>query len=402
MPKARTPMLKSITLGDFLSYGPGICELSLEPLTVVIGPNGSGKSNLVEAFSVLRAVPRDLPLPIRKGGGVRDWLYLGPEVSESAALEVVFNQGVVESSAALRMGVRYRVEFGAEGESFVVLDERISNEEPAAGRETPYFYFGYTNGRPMLNNAGGLQRQLKRADIDQSRSILSQRRDPEIYPEVAQVGDLFNSIMIYRAWRFGPSSPARASCRADVRTDVLEEDFSNLPARLMTMLAKPDTNRRLLGYLGRLAEGYSDLRVMPEGGTLHLKLIENDRVVSAHRVSDGTLRFICLMTILLDPGQTRLVVIEEPELGLHPDALLVMRDLLIEARRYVQIVVTTHSTHLIDAMTEHADAVVVAEKDGDSTWLTRLEQSSVDTLTQGGEVGLGFAWMSGAIGGTRW
>lgn len=80
-------MLKSIVLNDFLSYGPGRQTVDLTPLNVLIGPNGSGKSNLVEALAVLRAVPRDLPLPIRQGGGVEEWIWRGGNRSEKAGIE---------------------------------------------------------------------------------------------------------------------------------------------------------------------------------------------------------------------------------------------------------------------------------------------------------------------------
>src|SRR5690606_30932885 len=118
--------------------------------------------------------------------------------------------------------VRYRVEFGSEAGGFVVLDERIENE---TGTPKPYFYFGYENGRPMLNNAGGTRRQLEQADIDRTQSILSQRRDPESYPEVAAVGDRLKEILIYRSWSFGPRAPIRLACGADVETHRLLEDF---------------------------------------------------------------------------------------------------------------------------------------------------------------------------------
>jgi predicted ATPase len=69
--------LERISLEGFLSFGADTATIELRPLNVLIGPNGAGKSNFVEALSVLRAVPRDLPLPIREGGGVRDWLWQG-------------------------------------------------------------------------------------------------------------------------------------------------------------------------------------------------------------------------------------------------------------------------------------------------------------------------------------
>lgn len=390
-------MIDRITLTDFLSFGPTSHTLELKALNVLIGPNGSGKSNLVEAFSVLRAVPRDLPLPIRLGGGIEEWLWRGDHElhADAAAIELVFRHGEV---AAPR--VRYRVQFGSEGGSFVVLDERIENEEPVKGNPKPYFYFGYENGLPMLNGAKGGKRALERAKIDRTQSILSQRRDPELYPELAATEERLKEILIYRDWSFGPRSTIRASCAADVQTDRLLEDFSNLPARLAVLKRDPKTKKRLLERLSEVAAGFSDVEVIPDGGRLQLFLTEGDRNVPAHRLSDGTLRYLCLLAILLDPGHARLVIIEEPELGLHPDVLPTLRDLMVEASERFQLVVTTHSTQLVDAMTQHAEAVVVCEKDGYTSSLTRLDPEQVAKWRELGS--LGALWLSGQIGGTRW
>ncbi|WP_428264464.1 AAA family ATPase [Haliangium sp.] len=393
-------MLSRIVLTNFLSYGPDQHSVDLEPLNMLIGPNGSGKSNLVEAISVLRAVPRDLPLPIRQGGGVDEWIWRGEAGRTEAGIEVVFRAGLV-NQAHSHQSVRYRLTFGSEAGAFVVLDERIENERPQGhGASKPYLFFGYEKGRPMINTAAGEKRQLERADIDRTQSILSQRRDPETYPEVSRVGDLLREILIYRSWSFGPDAPIRASCRADVQTDRLLEDFSNLPARLAVLKRTPEHKRRLLKLLGDLAPGYRDIEIAPEGGRLQLYLTEGERNVPAHRLSDGSLRYLALIAILLDPGPARLVVIEEPELGLHPDVLPTLRDLLVEASERFQLVVTTHSTHLVDAMTDYAGSVVVCEKHGTTSVLSRLDQDEIERWRQFGT--LGTLWMSGRLGGTRW
>ena len=391
-------MLKSIILTDFLSYGPGRHTVDLTPLNVLIGPNGSGKSNLVEAFAVLRAVPRDLPWPIRQGGGVDEWIWRGGNGRKEAGIELVFREGLVNREHE-DQSVRYSLLFGSEAGAFVVLDERIENEHPEGRQHKPFFFFGYEAGRPMIN-AAGKRRQLERADIDRTQSILSQRRDPETYPEVTAVGDLLREILIYRSWSFGPDAPIRASCRSDVQTDRLLEDFTNLPARLAALKRDPATKRRLLGMLGELATGYQDIEVIPEGGRLQLYLTEGERNVPAHRLSDGTLRYLALLAVLLGPGPSRLVVIEEPELGLHPDVFPTLRDLLVEASERFQLVVTTHSTQLVDAMTDHAGSVVVCEKQGPTSALSRLDQDEVNRWRQDGS--LGNLWMSGRLGGTRW
>lgn len=386
-------MIERLTLTDFLSFGPGAHTVDLRPLNVLIGPNASGKSNLVEAFAVLRAVPKDLPLPIRQGGGVEEWLWRGDASQRAtrAAIEVVFAEKVIAEQA-----VRYRVAFESEAGGLVVVDERIENR---TGSPKPFFYLGYEHGLPMLSNADGTKRAV-RIGIDRTQSILSQRRDPESYPEVAATGDRLKEILIYRSWSFGPQSAIRAACRADVQTDRVLEDFSNLPARLAVLKRSPATKKRLLESLSEVAPGFSDVEIIPEGGQLRLYLTEGERNVPAHRLSDGTLRFLSLLAILIDPGPASLVLIEEPELGLHPDVLPALRDLLVEASGRFQLVVTTHSTQLVDAMTEHADAVVVCEKDGGTSRLTRLQPSQIERWREFGS--LGPLWLSGRIGGTRW
>lgn len=293
--------------------------------------------------------------------------------------------------------MRYRVAFESEAGRFVVSDERIENQQ---GQPKPFFYFGYENGRPMLNNASGKKRWLERADIDRTQSILSQRRDPESYPEVATTGDRLKEILIYRAWSFGPESTIRAACAADVLTDRLLEDFSNLPVRLSVLKKSTATKKRLLELLTEVAPGFNDMEIIPEGGQLRLYLTEGERNVPAHRLSDGTLRYLALLAILLDPGPARLVIIEEPELGLHPDVLPSLRDLLVEASHRVQLIITTHSTLLVDAMTKYADAIVICEKEGNTSKLTRLVPEDVANQEDSGS--LGTQWLSGRLGGTRW
>lgn len=396
------PLLKSITLQGFLSFGPEAVTIPLAPLNVLIGPNGSGKSNLVEALSLLRAGPKDLSSPIRQGGGVKDWLWWQDGYEEGgpvARLEVLFTKGKVATLARPQPAVRYYLVFGAVGDSFIVLDERAENESPEEGGLKPHFYFGYEKGRLILN-ARHERREIQREDIDPTQSILSQLRDPLAYPEITRLADLLRRIQIFRNWQFGPDSSVRRSCRTDVRTDTLSESFDNLPARLAVLMGTPAVKRRLIELLHELAPGFDDLVVVPEGGALQLYLTEGSRSVPAHRLSDGTLRYLCLLAILLDPHPPPLVVIEEPELGLHPDVLPTLRDLMVAASEKTQLVVTTHSTQMVDAMTDFADSVLVCEKKAGPTVVSRLTQEEVERWREHG--GLGYLWMSGHLGGTRW
>ena len=123
-------------------------------------------------------------------------------------------------------------------------------------------------------------------------------------------------------------------------------------------------------------------------------------MIPASRLSDGTLRFLCLLAILCDSDPPPLICIEEPELGLHPDMLPRIADLLVAASERTQLVVTTHSDILVDAMTDHPECVVVFEKHESCTQATRLNGDELSEWLK--EYRLGQLWTRGQIGGMRW
>ena len=111
-------------------------------------------------------------------------------------------------------------------------------------------------------------------------------------------------------------------------------------------------------------------------------------------------RYLCLLAILCDPEPPPLICIEEPELGLHPDILLGLADLLKAASERTQIIVTTHSDILVDAMSETPECVVVCEKHEGKTEMKRL--SAPDLADWLKDYRLGQLWTKGHLGGTRW
>jgi predicted ATPase len=124
-------------------------------------------------------------------------------------------------------------------------------------------------------------------------------------------------------------------------------------------------------------------------------------MVSAIRMSDGTLKFLCLLAVLFHPKPAPLVCIEEPELGLHPDALRLVADVPVEASQHTQLIVTTHSEALVDALTDRPESVLVCERDFDNG--TQFKRYSRDALDEWLEhYTLGELWRKGEIGGGRW
>lgn len=386
-------LIHSILLTRFLSYGPASDAVPLHALNLIIGPNGSGKSNLLEAIDLIRSAPKDLLTPLRDGGGVQHWLWKGDNETPTATIDVVVSNP--QGSGNLR----YVLSFTEAGQRFELADERIENEHSDKGLLTPYFYYAFQGGRAALNVKGS-KRFLQREDIDLNQSILSQRRDPDQYPEVSYLGQALAKISTYREWSLGRQSPVRRPQDTALPNQYLEPDGSNLALILNRFQREPAVKARLLDALRKLYEGIDDYGVQIEGGTVQVFVQEGDRTIPAVRLSDGTLRYLCLLAILCHPRPPPLVCIEEPELGLHPDILPTVADLLKEASERCQLIVTTHSDVLVDAMTDRPEDVLVAEKDANGTVLRRLDADSLKPWLA--KYRLGELWTRGDIGGIRW
>ena len=261
------------------------------------------------------------------------------------------------------------------------------------------FTIASIRARPEVR-VGGRAKALEGELVKPNLSILAQLRDPEQYREFAHLADGYEKIRIYRDWTFGRNTVCRSPQPADMRSDRLEEDFSNLGLVLSRLRRAPKVKAAILDGLKNLYDGMSDFDIAVEGGTVQVFFTEGDFSIPATRLSDGTLRYLCLLAILCDPEPPPLICIEEPELGLHPDILPKLADLLIEASSRTQLIVTTHSDVLIDAMTNHPEAVVVCEKHEGQTEMRRLDKKQLAVWLE--KYRLGHLWTSGQLGGNRW
>jgi len=392
-------MIVDIQLRNLLSFGPDTEPLGLKNLNILIGANGSGKSNFIEALSLLRSAPSDIRAVIRRGGGVSDWIWKGDP-------EGIASIDVVTKNPLGNMPLRHVLAFRKENHAFSVVEERIENEKPYLDYEEPYFYYHYSDRNPIINvrNREGEekteQRKLKPETVDSDQSILAQRRDPDTYPEISYLANAYDNIKIYREWYFGRNAVFREPQKADMRNDRLEEDFSNLGLFLNRLRRVPKIKKLILEALSDLYEGFDDFDISIEGGAVQVFFTEGDFTIPATRLSDGTLRYLCLLAILCDPTPPPLICIEEPELGLHPDIIPKLADLLHAASERSQLIVTTHSDILVDAMTERPDAVLVCEKHNGKTSVRRLESENLEKWLK--DYRLGELWTRGTLGGTRW
>lgn len=363
-------LIHHLKAAGLLSFGPKGIDLPLLPLNVLIGPNGSGKSNFLEVLSLLRASPTKLPEPVKEMGGVREWLWKGPGSRREAQIEAVvdYPQG--------KMPIRHVLEVTEHGERFEVTDERIENVRPYEGQTDADFYYRFQGGHPTLNDFSQRSRGLRRENVKPEESILSQVRDPESYPVLHWLQEQYEQIRLYRSWTFGPLASVRREQSAQGRNDVLNDSGENLA--LVISKIRPRVKNELIESLRKLFEGIEDIHFTIDGGNVLLFLEEADgREIPATRLSDGTLRYLSLLAILLHPDPPPLVAIEEPELGLHPDIIPHIAELLTRASKRTQLVVTTHSRMLVDALTDHPESIVVCSKEAGESSLERLDAKAL-------------------------
>ena len=301
-----------------------------------------------------------------------------------------------KGAESLRHVLSFRDEQG-----FRLEDERVEDEVALKGLGGPFFYYRFEGGHPVINTRGSIGgRKLPPGAINAGLSILAQRRDPEQYPEIAYLADCYETIRIYREWAFGRNTVFREPQKTDIRSDRLEEDFSNRGLFLSRLRRTPKAKAAILEGLKDLYESVTDFEPVVEGGTVQVFFSEGDSSVPATRLSDGALRYLCLLAILCDPEPPPLICIEEPELGLHPDILPKVAALLVVASQRTQLIVTTHSDILVDATTERPEVVVVCEKHEHRTEMRRLKKEDLTKWLA--KYRLGELWTRGEIGGTRW
>jgi predicted ATPase len=305
-----------------------------------------------------------------------------------------------------KMPLRHRLWFTMVGQRAELSDEAIEDDDPDLPVDGDGDFYYRSQGRhPVLNakTSDGRERHvLRRQDLALDQSIVSQRKDPDHYPEVTYLGSEYAKIKLFREWNFGRTTQPRRPQPTDLPGDFLSEDAANLALVLNDLEHRSNLRASIVEQLREADESIIDFSVRVLGGTIQLYLHYSGlkAPVPATRLSDGTVRYLCLLSVLCHPEPPPLVCLEEPELGLHPDLLAKLADLLVDASHRMQLIVTTHSDVLVDGLTKVPEAVIVCEKQNGSTTMSR--RSSAELAVWLKDYGLGQLWRRGEIGGNRW
>jgi len=374
--------IRSLTLNHILSFRePG--PLALNPLNILIGANASGKSNLIDCIGLLRALTGNPGNYLSDRSGARDWVWRGTKRGDDV------------------MGIRSELELGSENLTYDLTFAAV--ERPFAIRAETLSDGDNVYVRRVLGDLEAGHRELAgqphyKTNISPTESALSAYRFP--HSPITNVANAFSSICIYRDFLTGTRDDSRVGASSSDPKHPLEETGSNL-ALILQELDFQSVLPKVKNHLRQLSTRFEDIKVRAEGGRSQLYVQERGLgLMSATRLSDGTLKFLCLMAVLCDPNPAPLVCIEEPETGLHPDALAIVGDALREASTRTQLIVTTHSDALVDRFTDEPETVVVCERGFDeSTSFRRLSREKLKEWLD--EYTLGELWRRGEIGGTK-
>jgi len=358
--------LEQLTVRNFKSIRDQ--TLRLGPLNVFIGGNGAGKSNLIGVFHFLnRVVSADLQNYTGEAGGADSILHFGRKQSPSLAVELEFVQGDYANG--------YRIELRPTVEDRFIFS-----------RESFWFH-------DRSRFAKGLSTEL---GTGHAEARVQKATEPI-------AGHVRHDLDSYRIYHFhDTSSSAKVKQTGDVDDNRrLDRDAANLAAFLYRLQQKhaghfqniEDTIRQIAPFFEGFQLKPSELN--PDKIRLEWREKGSDGYFNAHALSDGTLRFMCLATLLLQPTMPNVILLDEPELGLHPAAISLLADLLESAAQRTQILVATQSVTLVNQLTP--ESVWVVERDERHSVFKHLESADMSSWLD--DYGLGELWEKNILGG---
>jgi len=361
--------IDKITLKGFKSIRE-LVDFPLRDLNILIGANGAGKSNFVSFFTFLReAVEGRLAIHVEKRGGADDHLFMGPKITKQIDAHLYFRPN----------GYGFSLEPTIDN-TFVFSDEFTRLDFIGGGVRDALLGKGHKESV--------LKEQLKRT------------QDP--YVEVLRhVYDSISSWVTYHVHDTSDTATMRRFC--SVRdNEYLRPDAGNLAAFLFLLHEEHlSVHEKIRDTIRLAAPFFGDFKFRPKtsnGDTvLQLEWTQKDSDYPFHasQLSDGTLRFIALATALLQPDPPATILLDEPELGLHPYALNLLAAMLKKAATRTQVIVSTQSALLLDNF-EPEDVIVVERRDAGST-LKRLSSAELQEWLK--DYSLGELWEKNIFGG---
>jgi len=356
--------------------------LDLRPLNVLIGANGSGKSNLISFFGLLRRmVVGELQASIAIAGGANSLLYYGAKTTRQMEAVLQFGEADPLREYSFRLA-------HSAGDVLVFEDETIE-------------YSSWESGLPTAEPLGVGHRETGLRDLDAKRARAD--RLGKVYNVVENAFWFFlSSPRVFQFHDTSAEAHVRQNCEIDQNHELMSNG-RNLAAVLYKLHEQqPDCYKRIVDTVRLIAPFFADFVLAPlELNPRYIQLRWRERGreydFGPHQLSDGTLRAMALVTLLMQPPENMpgLIIIDEPELGLHPYAIAILASLLKTASHHTQIIVATESPVLLNHFAP--DDIVVTERRMGETTFRRCQESELKEWLA--EYSLGQLWEKNVLGG---
>lgn len=348
-------------------------KIELKPINLIIGPNGSGKSNFIGVFSFLQAVKQGRLFEyVRTAGGGDELLHFGAKMTSEIVIRLSFREEVNGYNLTLKID---------NNDNLFPLSEEATFWDKRYPR--PY-------SEHLAPMEGGKEAGISNQNLSKNTGAWVRAR--------------LDRWRLYHVHDTSASSPLRKTARLD-DSDYLRPDGSNLAAFLYRL---QETEEFKSAYaiirktIQRVTPFFDDFLLRPDN--LNPEIIKlawrhkkSDKYFGAAALSDGTLRFIVLATLFLQPLKLRpsVILVDEPELGLHPSAITLLASMIRQVATETQVIISTQSPLLLD----HFDPedVLIANRIDGSTTLTRLESEPLKHWLE--EFSLGQLWEKNELGG---
>jgi|HubBroStandDraft_2_1064218.scaffolds.fasta_scaffold120486_1 predicted ATPase len=366
--------LDYITIQGFKSIA-SVEKLVLRPINVVIGPNGSGKSNFIGVFAFLHAI---------REGRLRDY------ITSAGGAEKVLHFGS-KTTKEIFLHLSFRDEVNQEVNQYEVKLSPTSDDGLYPSSEVAAFSNTTTGFTTPLRTVLSARDQGREAGISDPKSRIA-----------VWVRQWLGSWRLYHLHDTSSSSPMRKTAKVN-DNEHLRADGSNIAAFLYYLREKHEPSYSLIQRaVQRVTPFFDDFRLQPlklrpDDIILEWRHKRSDQYFDASSLSDGTLRFIALATLFLQPEKYRpsVILVDEPELGLHPYAIEMLAALVRQASATTQVIVSTQSSLLLDHF--EPEDVLVADRIDDGTRITRLESPRLTKWLE--DYSLGQLWEKNELGG---
>lgn len=359
--------LDKLTIKGFKSIRE-LIDFELTGLNVIVGGNGAGKSNLISFFKMLNAlIDGNLNRYIRDNGGAGDVLFNGRKITDKMTFEVGFGN----------RGFRFKL--------VATPDDRCAIED-----EARFYALGNSGWWELGDSDNGKSKMV--AEVEENRSDGRYSRP------------VYDAIASWQIYHFHDTSSTAGMRNYEIVQDnkALRSDAANIGAFLLRLKQEYRSEYQdILNAIRLVTPFFDDFDLEPRksGDKEEINLSWNqkgsDFPMQPYHLSDGSIRFICLATALLQPTPPSTIIIDEPELGLHPSAIVILAELIQQAAQKTQVIVATQSPALIDQFAIN-DIIVVNREEGASRF-KRLEEDDFSEWLE--DYSVGQLWSKNVIAG---